>query len=135
MTVDYADRVGYGYEAGLYWVFCWECEDNITETVEEFETKKLPSLQDLSPEEIKVLKFTYTKKSFNEEDVIRKGISLDAGKIIKELQKKGLIIKNGAEFSLSQNYIFSQLSKNACLYKTEVDALRNYEKKEKKIRN
>lgn len=39
MTVDYADRVGYGYENGLYWVFCWECEDNITETVEEFEAE------------------------------------------------------------------------------------------------
>lgn len=118
-----------------FFILCEMENGEVVVDAEEFETKKLPRLQDLSPEEIKVLKYTYTKKSFTEEDVIKKGLSLDTPKIIKDLVKKSLVIKKGSEFSLSQNYIFSQLSKNACIHKTEVDTMNKYkEKKEKKVR-
>ncbi len=102
--------------------------------VDEFKTKRLPRLQELSPEEIKILKFAYTKKNFTEEDVIKKGFSLDSTKTIKELVKKDFVIKNGSEFVLSDDYIFSSLSKNACLYKVEVDANKYGDKVEKKAK-
>ena len=115
-------------------ILCEMENGEIVVDVEEFRTKKLPRLQELSPEEIKILKYAHTKKLFTEEEVIKKGFSLDTPKIIKELVKKGLAVKNGAEFSLSPDYIFSQLSKNACTYKTEVDTMKNAEKKEKRVR-
>ena len=100
---------------------------------ENFATKRLPKLNELSIEEIKVLKFSYTKKSFKEEEAIKKA-GLDAGKTISDLVKKELLTKNKDEYSLNEKYIFSQLSKNACSAKVEQENVPFDEKKDKVIR-
>lgn len=101
--------------------------------VENYKTKKLPKLQELNSEEIKVLKFSYTKKNFREEDAVKK-IGLEAATILGELVKKGLILKKDSIYNLNEDYIFSQLSKVSCYSKVEADSTPYSEKREKKVR-
>jgi len=101
--------------------------------VENYVTKKLPRLSELTGEEIKVLKFSYTKTKFKEEDAVKK-IGLDATEILGSLVKKGLILKKDNIYNLNDGFIFSQLSKNACYSKVEPESIPYSEKREKKIR-
>ncbi|MBR9676186.1 ATP-binding protein [Candidatus Woesearchaeota archaeon] len=86
--------------------------------IEDYKTKKLPSLAGLSKNEIGVLRFAHTqKKGFLEEDLIKKGASLDITSLLDELIKKKLLIIDENKYFLSEDYIFSNLSKHACFEK------------------
>jgi len=56
--------------------------------VDDFKTKKLPELEKLTPDEIKVLHTAFQLKKFSEEDMIKKGLPLDVRKGIMSLIKK-----------------------------------------------
>ncbi|MEM4397891.1 MAG: hypothetical protein QW757_04685 [Candidatus Woesearchaeota archaeon] len=110
---------------------------------EEFLTKKLPEIKYLNPIEIKILHAAYQLKDFTIEDLIKKTNLLDL-RDFENLIKKGLIEKtknqnnnpNNKElekYSLSNNYIFSNLSKNAIYSKIEFLNLNYKIKHEKKI--
>ena len=86
----------------------------IVTNIEEFKTKKLPNLSQLKPIEIKVLHTAFNLKEFNEDELIQQGISMDVSEILKELIKKKFIIKD-EKYKLSDEYVLSHLSKNACL--------------------
>ncbi|MBR9690108.1 ATP-binding protein [Candidatus Woesearchaeota archaeon] len=101
--------------------------------VEQFETKKLPRLDKLSNDEIKILKLAYSKKVFTQEDVARETAILDPEKILSDLEKKHFLLKNNQTCTLSDKYIFSQMSKNACFYKTGFEKINFSHKLEKKV--
>ncbi|MBN2423234.1 ATP-binding protein [Candidatus Woesearchaeota archaeon] len=86
--------------------------------LDNFKTKKLPSLENLSSDEIRVLHTAFKFKNFEEEDLIKK-LSFNAGNIIEGLIKKKLLVKTGNKISLSDEYIFSHLSNNACFEKIQ----------------
>jgi hypothetical protein len=104
----------------------------IVTNVEEFETKKLPELEKLSPVQVKILHIGFKLKKFTEEDLTKKGLPLDAKKQLLLLKKENLIIEENGKYSLSDEYVFSQLSKHACYNKIEFLNVKYNSKKEPK---
>ena len=82
---------------------------NIVSDIEEYTTKKLPELESMSNEQIRVLKFAFSHKRFLEEDAV-KSTGLDSSHQLNQLIKKGLLEKENNYFYLSNKYIFSNLS-------------------------
>ncbi|MBD3204174.1 DUF87 domain-containing protein [Candidatus Woesearchaeota archaeon] len=95
--------------------------------LDSFETKSLPKLDKLTKQEILILQKAFKLKKFRLENLIQK-TSLKAEDLIKELVKKGLLKQSNDTITLSDKYIFSQLSKNACFEKIRFIEI-NYEKK------
>ncbi|MEM4397252.1 MAG: DUF87 domain-containing protein, partial [Candidatus Woesearchaeota archaeon] len=111
-------------------------EGNVIVSVDEFLTKKLPEIKELNTSEIRLLHAAYLLKEFNIDELIKK-TNLSDIKYIQELIKKGLIEKykqeNKEKYKLSDNYIFSNLSKYAIYSKIEFLDLNYSIKHEKKI--
>lgn len=104
---------------------------NIITNVEDYTIKKLPELDKLTNEEINVLKLAYAKKTFSEEDLIKKGLSFDSD-VLSKLAAKGFIEKKDKQsFILGKKYIFSKLSKYACFLKPDFEKINYNEKLEK----
>ena len=101
--------------------------------VDEFKTKKIPELEKLSPEEIKVLHASFQLKKFTEEDMIKKGLPLDVKKPLQSLVKKDYLVKKKEKYTISENYILSQLSKYSCFSKIEFLKVNYNLKKDSKI--
>ena len=107
-------------------------EGDIVIDVENFQTKKLPETEGMPAEEIKMLKFAYSKKVFTAEDALNHGFSSDAETILNRLAGKGLLEKNEETFTLSNDYIFSKLTQAACYCKPEFEKVSFTEKLRKK---
>jgi hypothetical protein len=101
--------------------------------VDEFQTKKIPELEKLSPEEIKVLHASFQLKKFTQEDMIKKGLPLDIKKPLNSLVKKDYIKKQKDNYVISEDYILSQLSKHSSFTKIEFLKVNYSVKKEPKI--
>lgn len=79
---------------------------------EEYITKKIPDLKDLDEIEIKILRFAFQNKEFKEEDLIQKlGLNLGIKEKTDNLVSKKFIKKKDEKYALSEEYIFSKLSK------------------------
>lgn len=102
----------------------------IVTDVDAFVTKALPDLDKLNAREIKVLYVAFQLKAFKEEDLQKKGLPLDAGKDLASLVKRDFIKKDGENYSLSEKFILSQLSKFACFNKIEFLKIKYNEKPE-----
>ena len=63
--------------------------------------------------------------------MIQQGISMDVSEILKELIKKKFIIKD-EKYKLSDEYVLSHLSKNACFEKIEFSNIKYNHKKQQK---
>jgi len=101
--------------------------------VDNFKTKKIPELEKLSPEEIKVLHASFQLKEFTEEDMIKKGLPLDIKKQLNSLIKKDYITKQKDNYLISEDFILSQLSKHSSFSKIEFLKVNYTLKKEPKI--
>jgi DNA helicase HerA-like ATPase len=99
----------------------------ITDT-ESFVTKKLPKMDKLTPVQINVLHAAFQLKEFSAEDIIKKGLPLNAKSELASLEKLGYL-ENGERYRLSDKYIFSQLSKYATFSKIEF-LQRGYDQKQ-----
>lgn len=106
---------------------------DIVEDVESFKTKKLPELQKLKPEEIKLLHVSFKLKEFGLEDLTKLGLPLDIDKGLKSLLKKEYLINQDNKYKLSEKYVLSQLSKHACFSKIEFLKLNYNMKKDSKL--
>lgn len=104
----------------------------IVTNVEEFETKKLPSLEKLTPVQVKILHLGFKLKIFSEEDLTKKGLPIDSMSQLLKLKKVNLIEEKGGKYSLSEDYVFSQLSKHACYDKIEFLNINYHRKKDSK---
>jgi uncharacterized protein len=142
-----SDKVIKSVSEVLYPGFLFLCQDKenefnilvesvngeIVEDVENFKTKKLPELHKLKPEEIKLLHVAFKLKNFTEEDLIKLGLPLDVDKGLAFLLKKEYIIKQDGNYSLSEKYVLSQLSKHSCFSKIEFLKLNYNMKKDSKL--
>lgn len=108
---------------------------NVVTNIEEFDVKKIPEFHKLSKVEITVLRFAFKTKKFTVDDLIKKGANLDIEKVLDTLVNKGMLFKiNDENYSLSENYIFNNLSKNACYEKINFAKINYNEKKEENIK-
>ncbi|MBN2367813.1 ATP-binding protein [Candidatus Woesearchaeota archaeon] len=87
--------------------------------IDSFETKKLPELDKLSQDEIRLLHAAFQMKSFKETDLTKKGLPLDMKQELINLKRKGFIQESGSNFNVSEKFILSQLSNHACYNKIE----------------
>ncbi len=108
-------------------------EGSIITDVESFSTKKLPELEKLSQDEIRLLHASFQLKKFRESDLLQKGFPMDVGKILNSLEKKQYLVKKGEFYTLSGKYVLSQLSKHACFTKIEFLQLNYDEKHDRRI--
>ncbi|MBN1502575.1 ATP-binding protein [Candidatus Woesearchaeota archaeon] len=91
-------------------------EGEVVVDIEQFTTRKLPELDRLDKKEVRILQLAYKLKKFREGDLIKQGLSLDIKESLNGLVKKGFIQKD-EHYKLSDKYILSHLSKNACYQK------------------
>lgn len=90
----------------------------IITNIDEHQSKALPELDKLTPKEIKVLHTAFQLKTFNKEDMIKQGLSLDIDAELESLVSKKYLVKN-KKYEVSENYVLSQLSKYACFNKID----------------
>jgi hypothetical protein len=102
-------------------------EGNIVVNMDDFTTKKLPDLENLTKQEIKLLQYAFKTKKFKKEDIIKNRGS-DAENLLINLIKKNFLVEDNDTVTLSNEYIFSQLSKNACFEKIKYLEI-NYNRK------
>ncbi len=102
-------------------------------STEEYITKKLPELTNLSPMEIKILHTAFQLKEFTEQQLIKKTGNLDIKKEVDSLLSKRFIETKNEKYNLSENYIFSNLSKHACFNKIEFLNIKYKTKQEPKV--
>jgi hypothetical protein len=89
-------------------------EGNIITNKDEFKTKKIPDLKDLDNIEINILRYAFNKKEFQEEEIIQKlGLGFDIKEKLQSLNNKKLLEKQENQYQLSNEYVFSKLSKHA----------------------
>ncbi len=101
--------------------------------LDNYKTKKLPDLEKLTQKEIKLLHTAFQLKQFKEEQLLKKGLLLDIKLELESLVKKGFVEKSNEQYKISDNYILSQLSKNACFNKIEFIKINFKAKEEPKI--
>jgi uncharacterized protein len=101
--------------------------------VDDYKTKLLPELDKLTPEEIRVLHMSFTLKKFSENDLIKRGLSMDSTPLIQNLVDKEYLITNNEGYELSDKYVLSQLSKHASYEKIEFLKVNYNLKKDSKL--
>ena len=101
-------------KSGEYSLLVELMQGDIVTNKDEFKTKKIPDLKNLEGIEVNILRFAFNNKSFTEHELIQKlGLALNAKEKLKSLQDKLLLTKTDEEYSLSQDFVFSTLSKHA----------------------
>lgn len=103
---------------GEYNLLVEAIDGSIITDIESFGTKKLPKMDKLTPVQINVLHAAFQLKEFSPEDIIKKGLPLNAKAELISLEKLGYLEK-WDRYRLSDKYIFSQLSKYATFSKIE----------------
>ncbi|MFH1505408.1 MAG: ATP-binding protein [archaeon] len=88
---------------------------------EDFATKKLPVLEELEQKELNILQTAVQLKEFNTTVLIKKlGLNLDIEPELNSLVSKGYLEKEGKnKFRMSENVVFTRLSKVASFEKPE----------------
>ncbi len=80
----------------------------------DFLSKKIPDLKNLDSIEISILRFAFSNKKFREEDLIQKlGLSFGIKEKLNNLLDRGFLSRRDGFFVLSDDFIFSKLSRFA----------------------
>ena len=102
---------------------------NVILDLENMKTASLPHLEKLSPEELKTLQSAFSFKKFRLEEFISKtGFGIGVKAPLQTLVKLGYLHYNNDLFILSEKYVLSNLSRNACYEKINFTKT-NYSKK------
>jgi DNA helicase HerA-like ATPase len=101
---------------------------------EDFKTKRLPVLEELSKKELNMLQTAVSLKGFDTTQIIKKlGVNLDVEQELNSLVSKGYLDKSeGKKFKISDNVVFTRLSNVACFDKPEFANIKYHAKLEAK---
>jgi uncharacterized protein len=119
-------------KSGEYNLLIESVEGGIVTDIDNFQTKRLPRLDKLTQVQINMLHAAYVLKQFTWEDLLKKGIPINAKTEMDTLSKMGYL-ENGEKLKLSARYIFTQLSKHATYSKVEYMPVNFSLKKDQKV--
>ena len=106
----------------------------IITNVDDFITKELPDLEEMTPNQIKLLHTSFKLKKFTAEELSKQGFPLSITNQLDFLEEQGYIERSsGGSYILSERYVLSQLSKYASYAKIEFLSVKYDSKEEAKM--
>ena len=106
----------------------------IITNVDDFITKELPDLEEMTPNQIKLLHTAFKLKKFTAEELSKQGFPLSITNQLDFLEEQGYIERSsGGSYILSERYVLSQLSKYASYAKIEFLSVKYDSKEEAKM--